>query len=87
MRKFLVRLLPPIFLLTFTMAVQAATPEETIAPIQNRWAEIKYRQPEKEQAEAYHALALQARKIVESNPGMAEALIWEGAGQGSTTTA
>ena len=56
----------------------AATPDELIRPIQEQWAEIKYRQPEKQQAEAYAKLAEQARKIVESNPGLAEPLIWEG---------
>lgn len=56
----------------------AATPDELIRPIQDQWAEIKYRQPEKQQAEAYAKLAEQARKIVESNPGLAEPLIWEG---------
>jgi tetratricopeptide (TPR) repeat protein len=56
----------------------AATPDELIRPLQDQWAEIKYRQPEKQQAEAYAKLAEQARKIVESNPGLAEPLIWEG---------
>lgn len=56
----------------------ASTPEELIRPIQDRWAEIKYRQPERAQAEQYRALALQARKLVESNPNLPEALIWEG---------
>jgi hypothetical protein len=59
-------------------SVQAATPDELIRPIQDRWAEIKYRQPEKAQAEQYRALAQQARKLAESNPGLAEVLIWEG---------
>ena len=57
---------------------QAASPDEMIRPIQDRWAEIKYRLPEKQQAEQYRALALQARKLVESNPNTPELLIWEG---------
>jgi tetratricopeptide (TPR) repeat protein len=56
----------------------AATPEELVRPIQDQWAEIKYRQPEKVQAEQYAKLAEQARKLVEANPGMPEPLIWEG---------
>jgi tetratricopeptide (TPR) repeat protein len=57
----------------------AATPEELIRPIQEQWAEIKYKQPEKQQADSYRqTLAEQARKIVEANPGAAEPLIWEG---------
>jgi tetratricopeptide (TPR) repeat protein len=57
---------------------QASTPDELIRPIQERWAEIKYRLPEKQQAEQYRTLALQARKLVEANPNQAELLIWEG---------
>lgn len=66
--------------LAFAVAgfAQAMTPDDLVRPIQERWAEIKYRQPEKLQAEQYRALALQARKLVESNPKSAEALIWEG---------
>ena len=52
--------------------------EELVRPIQDRWAEIKYRLPEKQQAEQYHALAEQAHKIAEANPASAEVLIWEG---------
>jgi hypothetical protein len=57
---------------------QRRTPEELIRPIQEQWAEIKYKQPEKQQAESYNKLAVEARKIVESNPNVAETLIWEG---------
>jgi tetratricopeptide (TPR) repeat protein len=62
----------------FSGTLLAATPDEVISPIQTQWAEIKYKAPEKQQVELYHALAQQSRKIVEANPGMAEALIWEG---------
>ena len=61
----------------FGMAL-ASTPEDLVRPIQDRWAEIKYRQPEKAQADQYRNLAQQARKLVESNPATPEALIWEG---------
>lgn len=57
---------------------QAANPEELVRPIQERWAEIRYAMPEKEQAEHYHALALQARELAEKNPYLAEPLVWEG---------
>ena len=56
----------------------ASTAEDLIRPIQEQWAEIKYRQPEKQQAEGYRVLAEQARRIVDANPKMPEALIWEG---------
>lgn len=58
--------------------VIAASPDEIIRPIQNRWAEIKYQQNEKQQAEQYHQLAQEARKLVDANQGVAEVLIWEG---------
>ena len=70
-------LLTSLFLAVTSIA-SASTPEELIRPIQEQWAEIKYKQPEKQQAESYNKLAVQARKIVESNPSVAEALIWEG---------
>jgi tetratricopeptide (TPR) repeat protein len=61
-----------------TGAALASTPEESIRSIQDQWAEIKYRIPEKQQAERYHALAEQARQLAASQPGAAEALIWQG---------
>jgi tetratricopeptide (TPR) repeat protein len=64
--------------LLFAATVYAAAPEEVIRPIQDQWAEIKYRTPEKQQAEQYEALAQKSRQIVEANPGLAEALIWDG---------
>lgn len=70
-------LLTSLFLAVASIAI-ASSPEELIRPIQEQWAEIKYKQPEKQQAESYNKLAVQARKIVESNPNVAEALIWEG---------
>ena len=56
----------------------AATPEESIRPIQDQWAEIKYRLPEKQQAARYHTLAEQAGELAATQPGKAEALIWQG---------
>lgn len=64
--------------LAATGLAHAATSEELIRPIQDQWAEIKYRQPASQQAESYSRLAAQAHKIVEGNPHSAEALIWEG---------
>ncbi|MCU0840294.1 MAG: hypothetical protein MUC79_01065 [Thiobacillaceae bacterium] len=56
----------------------AGAPEDLIRPIQDQWAEIKYRLPAKQQAEGYGKLAAQARRIAEGSPGSAEPLIWEG---------
>ena len=63
--------------LCLTSAVQAAPADDLIRPIQDRWAEIKYHQPEKQQADLYHELAAQAHKLSEANPNLAPALIWE----------
>lgn len=68
--------LPLVF--CFAGLTAAATPEDLIRPIQDQWADIKYNKPEKQQADLYHALAQQTHKIVEANPGSAEALTWEG---------
>ncbi|HZX30476.1 MAG TPA: hypothetical protein VFF03_03915, partial [Rhodocyclaceae bacterium] len=56
----------------------AATPEEVIRPIQQQWADIKYAQPEKQQAALYRTLAEQAHQLSAANPDSAEVLIWEG---------
>lgn len=64
--------------LFLAVAVHAAPPEEIIRPIQDQWAEIRYRTPEKQQADQYQALAQKSRQVVDSHPGMAEALIWQG---------
>ena len=78
MRSIIKSIAPVLLSVLFTAAVHAAMPEEIVRPIQDQWAEIKYRTPEKQQAEQYEALVQQSRKVVESHPGLAEALIWEG---------
>ena len=40
---------------------QATPDDDLVRPVQERWAEIKYRNPAKEQADQYHQLAQQAR--------------------------
>ena len=72
------RALVLIALLSLGGVAQAATPEELVRPIRDRWAEIKYGFPEKERAAQYHALAVQARDLAETYPYMAEPLVWEG---------
>lgn len=56
----------------------AAGADDLIRPIQDEWAEIKYRQPAKQQPDAYRALAEKTRKLAEAHPYSAEVLIWEG---------
>ena len=64
--------------IAFNTSLFAASADETIRPIQDQWAEIKYRQPENKQADLYRDLAVKTRKLAESNPYLAEVLIWEG---------
>lgn len=56
----------------------AASADDLIRPIQDEWAEIKYRQPAKQQPDLYRALAEKTRKLAEAHPYSAEILIWEG---------
>lgn len=58
--------------------LHAAPEDDLIRPVQDRWAEIKYKTPEKQQAELYRELAVQAHQISKSNPNLAAALVWEG---------
>lgn len=57
--------------------VHAAPGDDLIRPVQERWAEIKYRQPADRQADLYRDLASQAHRIAKDNPNLAAALIWE----------
>ena len=73
--------LKPILLslvLLFGAAAQAAPSDELIRPIQDRWAEIKYRSPAKQQADLYNELSEKVRQISAANPNFPPALIWEG---------
>lgn len=67
-----------VLLTSLATLAHAANGDDLIRPIQDQWAEIKYRLPEKQQADAYHDLAQKARKVSEANPNAAEALVWEG---------
>lgn len=73
--------LKPILLsvcLLLNAAAQAAPSDDLIRPIQDRWAEIKYRSPAKQQAELYNELSEKVRQISTANPNFPPALIWEG---------
>lgn len=63
--------------LGFATLIHAAPGDELIRPIQDRWAEIKYRQPEDRQADLYRDLAAQAKQLSRTHPNLAAALIWE----------
>ena len=49
-----------------------------IAPLQTRWAEIKYNLPENERTQAFKALADQSQTIVDKNPQIADYWVWHG---------
>jgi hypothetical protein len=76
MSKTLYRLLVLPLLFSSHVAL-ANNAEELIRPIQSQWAEIKYRQAEKNQAELFHALAQDARQLAEKHAALAEVMIWE----------
>ena len=67
-----------VLALLFSSPLLAVTPDEVIRPVQDQWAEIKYRVPEKQQADRYEQLAQKSRQLVDANPGMAEVLVWDG---------
>lgn len=56
----------------------ASNNDTLVRPIQDQWAQIKYKQDAKQHADAYRALAEQAGKLAESHPTQAEPLIWQG---------
>lgn len=49
-----------------------------VKPIQDQWAEITYKLDAKQHADAYHALAEQAKALASNHPNQAEPLIWHG---------
>lgn len=72
--------LRPLALLLFALSGPAAADAVTDAlkPIQDEWAAIQYKVPEKSREARFQTLAQQARKLAESHPERAEPLIWEG---------
>jgi tetratricopeptide (TPR) repeat protein len=78
MQKLTLALLFTSLFASLSSPVFANPAEESIRPIQDQWAEIKYRVPEKQQAARYHALAEQAGQLAAAQPSHAEALIWQG---------
>jgi tetratricopeptide (TPR) repeat protein len=56
----------------------AGSTEDAVLALQHEWEVVKYQTPEKLQAKKFEALAAQARKASEANPGRAEPLVWEG---------
>lgn len=51
---------------------------DDVAPLQQRWAEVKYQTPEDKQAAEFERLAQEADAVVQKNAGAPEPLIWKG---------
>lgn len=49
---------------------------EDLLVIQQRWATVNYETPKAAQEKAFEELTTDARRLVESNPGRAEPLVW-----------
>jgi len=62
--------------LLLTSTASLADFNEDLVKIQHQWARANYETPESEQEKAFEELVAEARKLVESNPGMAEPRVW-----------
>ncbi len=60
------------------MPLMAADMDTELEDIQQRWAEIQYQLPEKQQEKAFEGLAAKAETFVAQYPDRAEPLIWHG---------
>ncbi|OUM00976.1 hypothetical protein A8M77_18500 [Variovorax sp. JS1663] len=57
---------------------RAASLQDSIVQLQGDWEQIRYKTPPAERERRFEALAAQARKVSEANPGRSEPLVWEG---------
>ena len=71
-------LLLSLWIPTLWAAAPVGLPETTWQPIQEKWAEIKFRRAESEQTEAFKHLAMRAHQLVEMYPNYPEPLVLEG---------
>lgn len=60
------------------MPLWAESLETELVDIQQRWAEIQYQLPEKNNEKAFEVLATEVEAFVGRYPGRAEPLIWQG---------
>lgn len=61
-----------------TGSAGAATMEQSLLDIQQRWARINYEMPAGQRADAFATLAGQAARLVAQYPERAEPLVWDG---------
>lgn len=72
------RILLLSFAIFFTALAQAdQAMDQAIATLQQRWAEIKYRSPEKQQEDAFEELSAEAATVAAHYPDRAEPLVWQ----------
>jgi len=57
-------------------ATALAGMEDDLLALQQRWASVNYDTPQDEQGKAFDRLTLDARKLVDANPGKAGPLVW-----------
>lgn len=77
-RSLFVRAAATLAAALFTGAALAAPVDDAVAELQHEWETIRYRTPTAQHAERFEALAGKAHKVVETHPGRAEPLIWNG---------
>jgi len=65
------------FLLCLAPA-RAGVVEDSVADIQQEWAQIHYRRPSAERPALYEALATRAHQLAVANPDRSEPRVWEG---------
>ena len=63
---------------TASLAAKADDFSDTLQDIQHRWAAANYEQTGSAQKQAFEALLGDARNFAATNPGRAEALVWQG---------
>lgn len=64
-------------LLTCTGLARADAVSEGITAVQHGWANAYYSVPDKQKEKTFEALAQQAARLAQQNPGRAEPLVWQ----------
>ena len=60
------------------LVARAAPVDDAVAELQRDWEVVRYQTPPGEREKRFEALAAKARKVSESQPALAEPLVWEG---------
>lgn len=76
--KAVVTAIPLTLGVLFSPALWADAAGDAVAALQKSWAQIKYRTPEKQQADQFAALSEKARAVTAQYPGSAPVWVWSG---------